>query len=171
MIKNHFILTIGAAALLVAACGDRTSSPAPDNDGQSATEAAVTSPIDTMTFAPELNIDLAQFTRTSTGLYYRDIVVGDGAEVKSGQMVAVYYAGMLANGQLFEAVTPERGPVTFTVGVGKLIDGWDQGIPGMKVGGKRQLIVPAELGYGGRASDRIPANSTLVFTVDVVDAE
>ncbi len=169
MTKNHFLPMIGPAVLFsLAACG---GSDAPRSGGEPAATAAAPSPIDTMTFASELNIDLKQFTRTASGLYYRDLVVGDGAEVLSGKMVSVYYVGMLANGQIFDSATPDGGPVAFAVGVGRLIQGWDEGIPGMKVGGKRQLIVPPELGYGSMQNGPIPANATLVFTVDVVDTE
>lgn len=156
--------TAAALALLLTACGG--------TDRQSAGPAdAPPSAIDTMKFAPTLNIDLTKFTRTASGLYYRDLVVGDGPEVQAGRTVVVYYVGSLPDGTIFDSAVPGEDPISFGVGVGRLIKGWDEGIPGMKVGGKRQLIVPPELGYGSMAMGPIPPNSTLVFTVDVVDTE
>ena len=100
----------------------------------------------------------------------KDVVVGKGQEVKVGDKVAVQYVGVLfKDGKQFDA-SWDRGkkPFEFTVGQGQVIQGWDQGLPGMKVGGRRVLVIPSDLAYGEQGSPpKIPANSTLVFVVDV----
>jgi peptidylprolyl isomerase len=123
--------------------------------------------IATATFAPDLGIDLAHSEHSAAGLYWRDLVVGEGAVVEKGQQIDVYYDGHLPDGSRFEQ-TPLGRPFTFRVGVGQVIAGWDQGIVGMRVGGKRQLIIPPTLGYGPAASGPIPANATLIFDVEVL---
>lgn len=119
--------------------------------------------IETTNFAPSLNVDLANSVRTASGLYYRDIVVGAGAQVPttSGARVTTSYAGYLRNGTEFDS-----GDLpAFTTGTGAVIDGFDEGVRGMRVGGRRQLIIPPSLGYGSRASGSIPANSILIFVI------
>jgi len=100
-----------------------------------------------------------------------DTEEGEGAEVKIGQSVTVKYIGALArNGTIFDASSDHQGGTfTFKVGGGEVIKGWDQGVPGMKVGGKRRILIPASLGYGNQAvGTSIPANSDLVFDVEIV---
>jgi len=101
--------------------------------------------------------------------------VGSGKEATQNKKVAVVYKGWLTNGQLFDqSKTNQQGvlePIVFTLGGGQVIMGWEQGIAGMKVGGKRRLIVPPSAGYGASAQGQIPANSVLVFDVELVDAE
>ena len=128
----------------------------------------MTAAIDSTTFAPALQVDLSQATKTGSGLYYRDLVVGSGPEVEAGQTVAVHYAGFLTDGTSFDANQPGKEPFTFQPGTGQVIAGWDEGVVGMRVGGKRQLILPPDLGYGARGIGPIPGNAILVFTVDVV---
>ncbi len=116
----------------------------------------------------------APAAQQAEGLVIKDIVVGQGDEVKPGDMVTVNYTGWIYKdgqkvGDPFDSSIPRGEPATFPVGTGMLIKGWDLGIPGMRVGGKRELIVPPELGYGDRAMPNIPANSTLLFEVEVVD--
>jgi peptidylprolyl isomerase len=123
--------------------------------------------IATATFADSLDLDLAGSTRNEAGLYWRDLVVGEGDTVKSGQVVEVSYDGRLPDGSQFDATKP-GDPFSFRAGVGQVIAGWDQGVVGMRVGGKRQLIIPATLGYGASgAGGVIPPNAVLVFTVEV----
>ena len=125
--------------------------------------------IETTTFAPSLGVDLSQMTKTSSGLYWRDLTVGTGSGIAwSGMHPSVYYTGWLANGTQFDARQPPQDPFTFTLGVGQVIAGWDEGIVGMRVGGKRQLIIPPALGYGEIQVGPIPSNSILVFTVELV---
>jgi peptidylprolyl isomerase len=102
-----------------------------------------------------------------------DITVGDGAEAKTGDTVTVQYVGVnYSNGQEFDTSWDDPQPFSFPLGGGSVIPGWDQGIPGMKVGGRRQLIIPPDLAYGkqGRPPE-IPPNETLIFVVDLVDVQ
>src|SRR5579884_2356705 len=103
------------------------------------------------------------------GLKYEDIVVGTGPEAKPGQTVAVDYVGTLADGTEFDASSKHGGPFEFPLGAGQVIKGWDEGVAGMRVGGKRKLTVPPDLGYGasGTPDGTIPPNSTLIFVVDL----
>ncbi|MEU3910770.1 FKBP-type peptidyl-prolyl cis-trans isomerase [Streptomyces sp. NPDC029721] len=103
-------------------------------------------------------------------LTIRDIVVGDGAEAKPGRVVRVHYVGVtFESGKEFDASWDRGEPFKFAVGGGRVIKGWDRGIRGMKVGGRREIIVPPRLGYGKQSpSPLIPAGSTLVFVVDLL---
>src|SRR5581483_1169181 len=104
-----------------------------------------------------------------TTLQITDIVVGNGAEAKTGQQVSVHYTGWLTNGKKFDSSKDRGQPFTIPLGAGRVIKGWDQGIPGMKVGGKRKLVIPPQLAYGDRGfSSLIPPNSTLVFEVELL---
>ncbi len=101
-----------------------------------------------------------------------DIIVGTGAEAVSGKRVTVNYLGTLANGAKFDSSYDRGTPFTFTLGIGQVIKGWDMGVAGMKVGGKRTLTIPPELGYGARgAGADIPPNATLIFEVELLKVE
>jgi FKBP-type peptidyl-prolyl cis-trans isomerase FkpA len=106
---------------------------------------------------------------TDSGLQYEDTQPGNGAEAKAGQNVSVHYRGFLKDGQMFDSSLKRGQPFQFRLGGGQVIRGWDEGVAGMKVGGKRTLIIPAELGYGARgAGNVIPPNSTLIFEVELL---
>lgn len=126
-------------------------------------------PIEQTTFAASLGVDLAASTKLPSGMYIRDLVVGTGAVVNNGQTVTARYTGWLANGGQFDSNQTTGYP--FLLGTGRVIAGWDIGIPGMRVGGKRQLIVPATLGYGSNGNGPIPGNAVIVFNVEVVSAQ
>jgi peptidylprolyl isomerase len=100
----------------------------------------------------------------------KDLIVGTGPEAKAGDTVTVNYVGVLyRGGKEFDASWKRKEPFTFELGAGKVIKGWDQGVVGMKVGGRRELIIPAELGYGAAGSPpTIPPNSALIFVVDLL---
>ena len=108
----------------------------------------------------------------SNGLVIEDIKIGDGQEVEKFNIVTVNYTGLLEDGTKFDSsLNPGRTPFRFTVGAGQVIKGWDEGLIGMKVGGKRKLTIPPELGYGSRDYGPIPANSTLIFEIDLLGIE
>ena len=105
--------------------------------------------------------------KTESGLQYWDIRVGTGAVAKSGDKVKVHYTGWLTTGKKFDSSVDANSPFDFTIGAGDVIKGWDEGVTGMKVGGKRQLRIPPELGYGasGTPGGPIPPNATLIFDI------
>jgi FKBP-type peptidyl-prolyl cis-trans isomerase len=124
--------------------------------------------VDQVAFAPGLGVDLSAMT-ASSGLHYRDIVVGPGAQARPGNVVSVYYTGWLTNGVPFDSTRPPEPPIRFTLGEGQVIRGWERGVTGMRVGGQRQLVVPPTLGYGNQRVNSVPPRSTLVFTIEVVE--
>jgi FKBP-type peptidyl-prolyl cis-trans isomerase len=102
-------------------------------------------------------------------LKVEDLQTGTGDEAKAGQTVSVHYTGWLENGTKFDSSLDRRQPFQFKLGAGQVIQGWDQGVAGMKVGGKRKLTIPASLGYGARgAGGVIPPNATLIFEVELL---
>ena len=106
---------------------------------------------------------------TASGLQYWDIKVGAGAAAVQGKPVRVHYTGWLTNGKKFDSSVDSNRPFVFTLGAGEVIKGWDEGVAGMKVGGKRQLKIPPALGYGARgAGGVIPPNATLIFDVELL---
>jgi FKBP-type peptidyl-prolyl cis-trans isomerase FkpA len=100
-----------------------------------------------------------------------DTVVGTGAEVVLGSEITVHYVGQFENGEVFDASVPRGAPFVFTIGVDPVIEGWKQGLIGMKVGGKRVLVIPPELGYGPNNYGDIPGGSTLIFEVELLDVK
>ncbi|HTK47702.1 MAG TPA: FKBP-type peptidyl-prolyl cis-trans isomerase [Gemmatimonadaceae bacterium] len=153
-------LAIAAPALLFVAClGNDTI-----------TNPILGTPIDCETLATTLAASEPTLTTTASGLKYRDQLVGTGPTVAAGQRVAVRYSGCLTDGTKFDERNDAAPALLFTVSATPLqvIPGFDEGVIGMKVGGRRQLVIPPALGYGNVANGEIPPNSTLVFTVDLV---
>ncbi|MCU0939515.1 MAG: FKBP-type peptidyl-prolyl cis-trans isomerase [Burkholderiaceae bacterium] len=106
---------------------------------------------------------------TPSGLQYDDLTVGSGAAAASGQYVTVHYTGWLTNGKKFDSSVDRGDPFGFNLGRGQVIAGWDEGVQGMQVGGKRKLTIPPDLGYGQwGAGGVIPPNATLVFEVELL---
>lgn len=143
--------------LAVSACGDATGSGDPD--------------LTEVNFAPGLGVDIANMTRVGDGVYIRDLTVGTGATVAVGRQLQVRYRGYLTNGTEFENNYPPAATFPLVLGARRVIAGWEQGIPGMKVGGKRLLVIPPSLGYGSRPNGDIPANSVLVFEVEIISMQ
>lgn len=139
-------IVVGAAvlAVLVAACAQ---SQAPAGGGSGGDEVT-----------------------TASGLRYTDTKVGTGTEAKAGQTAVVHYTGWLTDGTKFDSSKDRGQPLSFPLGAGRVIKGWDEGVQGMKVGGTRKLTIPANLGYGEQgAGGVIPPNATLVFEVDLLE--
>jgi FKBP-type peptidyl-prolyl cis-trans isomerase FkpA len=152
--RRLFRVLLCALPLLAAACGDSTGPGDPD--------------LNTVEFAPALGVDIATMQKQE-GVYFRDIKVGESElTAGTGRSLQVRYRGYLANGAEFQNNLAPKPTFGLVLGQRSVIAGWERGIPGMKVGGKRLLVIPPSLGYGDRPNGPIPANSVLVFEVEVV---
>lgn len=190
MIKTRLplALLLCAALPLVVACG--SSQSAADKAAEQAANEQANPPTITDATTPEVkavkvtpgpgegDIKVKPVIPRQSGaapkvLIVQDVIVGTGAEAKSGDSVTVQYVGVLfSNGKEFDSSWKAGKPFTFDLGSGGVIAGWDQGVEGMKVGGRRRLIIPAELAYGAAGSPpSIPANAALVFDVDLVSVK
>jgi FKBP-type peptidyl-prolyl cis-trans isomerase len=157
----HIYRTSIAALALIAAAGCLSG------ESVSPTEAK----IEETNFNSTLGVNLAASTKTANGVYYRDLVVGTGATVATGQTVSVRYTGWLPNGTQFDSNLTQANPLVFKIGTSAVIDGFEEGIIGAKVGTQRQVIIPPSLGYGPYAYGPIPGNSVLVFKIEVVSVQ
>jgi peptidylprolyl isomerase len=114
----------------------------------------------------------ADYTQTASGLRYAELQVGDGAVAQVGNTLSVHYTGWLEDGLKFDSSVDRGEPFALTLGQGRVIRGWEEGVPGMRVGGKRQLVIPPELGYGASgAGGVIPPNATLIFEIELLDVQ
>lgn len=120
----------------------------------------------------ETQVEPGKTVITASGLNYVDLVVGTGAVAEAGKTVVVHYTGWLEDGTKFDSSVDRNKPFEFQLGAGRVIKGWDEGVVGMKEGGKRKLIIPPELGYGERgAGGRIPPNAVLIFEVELLEVK
>jgi peptidylprolyl isomerase len=179
--RSRALLAVGAlgaaTALAASGCGSSSSSstitvgsekppPATLTQATATSTAAATPTSGPLSTKPVVSVPKGA---APTKLETKDLIVGTGAEAKAGQSVTVNYVGVLyKGGKEFDASWKRKEPFTFELGAGKVIKGWDQGVAGMKVGGRRELIIPAELGYGAQGTPGIPPNSALVFVVDLL---
>ena len=108
---------------------------------------------------------------SQTQIQTQDVVVGQGEAAQPGDVLTVHYVGTLQGGQVFDSSRDRNMPFEFTLGVGQVIQGWDEGLAGMHIGGKRVVVIPPELGYGANAIGAIPANSILIFEVELLDVK
>jgi peptidylprolyl isomerase len=134
------------------------------NTPPSITEPTETEPTET----EPTGEDNPNLITTDSGLKYEDLAVGTGATPALGQTVQVHYLGTLENGKKFDSSYDRNSPFSFQLGAGQVIQGWDEGLSTMQVGGKRRLFIPPALGYGSRRVGPIPANSTLIFEVELL---
>jgi FKBP-type peptidyl-prolyl cis-trans isomerase len=159
-------LLVLLAAVAFTACLNGTESITGGNNG---------TPIDCETLATSLDASASTLTANATDptLKYRDLLVGTGATVLTGQQVKVHYSGCLTNGVKFDENNNADSALVFTTGMTppRVIAGFDLGVIGMKVGGRRQLVIPPALAYGSAGKNIIPPNATLVFTVDMVETQ
>jgi FKBP-type peptidyl-prolyl cis-trans isomerase len=144
----------GIAFLAMAGCGG--------GDGDAAVESA-------QSLAPE--VDLSAMTESASGLFVLDLEVGEGQVAEAGQLVTVHYTGWFLGGEKFDSSVDRGEPYVFPLGGGQVIAGWDEGVAGMRVGGKRRLVIPPEMAYGPEGRPGIPPNSTLVFNVELLGVE
>jgi FKBP-type peptidyl-prolyl cis-trans isomerase FkpA len=112
---------------------------------------------------------MENIANVTTGLVVEDMVIGTGAEIKSDSTVKMHYLGKLSTGEKFDSSYDRNEPFQTKLGIGKVIKGWDEGVPGMKVGGKRKLTIPSDLAYGERGIGPIPGGATLVFEIEAVE--
>lgn len=156
------------ALVLIAGCDvrDRGRTERPDDDGTAHQESTV--PAD---FAEALGIDLAEMQQTPSGLYLQDLEEGRGLAARSGHVVVVHYTGWLPNGEQFDSTREGGEARSFQLGARRdVINGWEEGVAGMRIGGKRRLVVPPHLGYGARGvPGAIPPNATLVYEFELID--
>jgi peptidylprolyl isomerase len=182
--RTPALAALAALALAATGCGANTEQSTADKFVAKAQEEASSQPQPTAATAPEAekvepgpgegDIDTKPRIPAQEGdppkeLVAQDVIVGTGPEAKDGDQVSVNYVGVLfSNGKEFDSSWKRNQPIQFTIGSGQVIQGWDQGVIGMKVGGRRRLTIPPDLAYGaqGQPPD-IPANATLVFDVDL----
>jgi peptidylprolyl isomerase len=177
--RSHALVGLAtlSAAGLIAGCGSSGSSSSigvgiENKSDEALVKAGETKAVSTPTSGPlatEPKVTPPSGAAPSK-LVVKDLVTGTGAEAKSGDSVSVNYVGVLyKGGKIFDASWKRKEPFTFTLGKGQVIPGWDQGVAGMKVGGRRELIIPASLAYGAKGSPpAIPPNAPLVFVVDLL---
>jgi peptidylprolyl isomerase len=126
----------------------------------------------TSALAANADTTKSDLVTTSSGLQYTDETVGTGASPAKGKTVVVHYTGTLEDGTKFDSSKDRNKPFSFTIGVGQVIKGWDEGVMSMKVGGKRKLVIPSDLGYGSRgAAPVIPGGATLHFDVELLEVK
>jgi FKBP-type peptidyl-prolyl cis-trans isomerase FkpA len=155
--KKIIVLSACLAALLAGGCG-------PTGNTETRQAASVAGP------PPASHPD--KVVTTPSGLVYEDLVTGNGAVAAPGQTVTVHYTGWLTDDTKFDSSRDRNEPFVFPLGAGSVIPGWDEGVTGMKVGGRRKLTIPPQLGYGAHgAGGVIPPNATLVFEVELLDVK
>jgi FKBP-type peptidyl-prolyl cis-trans isomerase FkpA len=160
--SHFFFLATLPLLLLVTACGERGAS-----GDSGATEGADPT---TLSYAAELGVDFSQMQTTANGVYYLDTVVGEGEPAESGRGALVHYTGYFPDGRSFDSSLTFDEPFPVRLGMGQVIPGWDEGVPGMRVGGRRLLVIPPAMAYGAAgAGNVIPPHQVLVFEVELLE--
>jgi FKBP-type peptidyl-prolyl cis-trans isomerase len=159
--KRTLVLSLAVLMLFVAACGGGDDDDGGSEAGGSAEETESSTGSEDCPTEP---------TTTDSGLQIKEVECGDGEAAEKGDTLEVHYDGRLEDGTKFDASRDHGSTFEFQVGAGQVIQGWDEGLIGMKIGGTRELTIPPELGYGAAgAPPAIPPDSTLVFVVELVD--
>jgi FKBP-type peptidyl-prolyl cis-trans isomerase len=169
LISLGVMLLCGLAVVFYQLSGNNptiTTNSSPTASAPSSTPIQTVSVTSTASATPATSP--ANIITTPSGLKYVEVKIGTGATAAAGQQVSVHYTGTLESGQKFDSSRDRGTPFQFNLGGGQVIKGWDEGIAGMKIGGKRKLIIPPDLGYGARAVGPIPPNATLLFDVELM---
>jgi FKBP-type peptidyl-prolyl cis-trans isomerase FkpA len=169
------VVLIALAAASASSCQKR-GEPAADAAAEADSAAAAANrqmdsvaPAAPAPSSKEAEVNDPELTTTKSGLKYKDLTAGSGVEAVKGKVARVHYTGWLVDGSKFDSSLDRNEPFEFPVGGGRVIKGWDEGVSGMKVGGKRRLVIPPDLGYGASgAGGVIPPDATLVFEVELL---
>jgi len=168
LVKNTFIYVIVLVLVAIAVWffvnKAKTASKVSDTDSLLNSQGVTATPIASVTKSE------GEWLKLESGLEIQDVIVGSGQEAKDGDIVVAHYLGTLVNGKKFDSSYDRGQPFSFILGGGMVIKGWDLGVLGMKVGGKRKLVIPPDLGYGkrGAGGGAIPADATLFFEIELV---
>lgn len=172
--RSHALFpSVALVSVVALACtpSDKTAAKGADTSAAAAPSAAQDLTKADSSYAPALGVDLKAMARASSGLYTQDKKIGAGAVALPGKEVTVHYTGWLVDGKKFDSSRDHGQPFSFRLGGGEVIRGWDEGVAGMKVGGRRVLVVPSALGYGAGGQPGIPARATLVFDVELLKVQ
>lgn len=168
MLPRLFLVAALPATLLFAAACGGDDDEVPGSPSATLVTERTPVPSQSQTTGP---IRLTNPTTTPSGLKYEDTLVGTGVSPKTGQRVTVHYTGTFTDGKKFDSSRDRGQPFTFVIGQGQVIKGWDEGVATMKVGGKRNLQIPAALAYGTRGQGTIPPNTELLFEVELISVQ
>jgi peptidylprolyl isomerase len=162
---HHRVTLVAGLALTIFACSPESPGGSAGRDAVALSEA-VADPV-MLTYHPDLGVSLTEMQTRPSGLLLQDLAVGTGDTVEAGMTALVRYSGWLPDGTQFDS-NVDLDPVSVRIGAGEVIPGFDEGLVGMRAGGKRKLILPPRLGYGEEGIETIPPNAVLVFDVEIV---
>lgn len=162
---------LALALFALAGCAHGYGAKRGASPGAASASTAVAKPADPGTPAPAPAPPAGKVHKLADGLVYEDLVIGDGKMADPGLHVVVHYTGWLTNGEKFDSSRDKGRPFEFTIGEGRVIRGWEEGVKGMRIGGKRKLTIPPDLGWGERGTEDgiIPPNATTIFEVELLN--